>query len=385
MNSREKFNSVMSFDAGAQVPKTEFAYWAGTLRKWLEQGLPLLKGIDESVQDSEPIRGSKPLDGKNSGMSDENVLAYFELDSFFEKFPFDISPMLEKEVVSENGEYIIYKDSYGITQKRYKKTASIPLVLDYPIKNRKDFYRYIENYDTDVKKRLPRDFERLAASLRDRDFPIRLGGNPFGFSFLARHLMGEVNFMLSLYDDPGLVKELNRFFLDFIKQYFAVIISGIEIDCAFILEDIAYRSGSFISEGMFREFMLPYYLEYIDFLHQYNIRDIVVDCDGLIDELIPLWVEAGVTGIFPVEAVNDIAAIRKNFPQLVLLGGFDKRVLFADSNFKRIENELSKTETVMKTGGYIPHIDHAVSEDVTWENFKYYRKRLNEIIDGLMQ
>ena len=35
----------------------------------------------------------------------------------------------------------------------------------------------------------------------------------------------------------------------------------------------------------------------------------------------------------------------------------------------------------MKKGGYIPHIDHAVSEDVTWENFKYYREKLNYLVD----
>ena len=37
----------------------------------------------------------------------------------------------------------------------------------------------------------------------------------------------------------------------------------------------------------------------------------------------------------------------------------------------------------MQTGGYIPHIDHAVSEDVTWDNFKYYRQKLNDMIDRL--
>jgi uroporphyrinogen decarboxylase len=316
-------------------------------------------------------------------MADANVCAYFGLDSYFEKFPFDISPMFKKEMVSENNEYVIFKDNFGITKKSYKKTASIPLVLEYPVKNRQSFYKYIEYYDTDIEKRLPSDFKRLAATLKCRDFPIRLGGNPFGFSFLGRHIMGEVNFMLSLYDDPDLIKELNSFYLGLIKQYFARILSEIEVDCAFILEDVAYRSGSFISGQMFREFMMPYYLEYVDFLHQYGVKNIIVDCDGLTDKLIPLWVEAGVSGIFPVEAINDIAAIRKNFPKLVLLGGFDKRVLFAGSNRQSIENELLKTETVMSTGGYIPHIDHAVSEDVTWENFKYYRNRLNEIIEKM--
>jgi hypothetical protein len=32
-------------------------------------------------------------------------------------------------------------------------------------------------------------------------------------------------------------------------------------------------------------------------------------------------------------------------------------------------------------GGYIPHIDHAVPEDISWDSFAYYRTRLNGIVD----
>ena len=108
----------------------------------------------------------------------------------------------------------------------------------------------------------------------------------------------------------------------------------------------------------------------------------VFQFDGQIDELIPLWVKAGVTGIFPIEAVNDIEKIRDAYPRLALLGGFNKKVLFKDSGFKQIDIELEKTGRLLRKGGYIPHIDHAVSEDVTWENFRYYRTRLNDICDN---
>jgi uroporphyrinogen decarboxylase len=129
--------------------------------------------------------------------------------------------------------------------------------------------------------------------------------------------------------------------------------------------------------------MKPYYLKFIDFLKQYRIQNIFVDCDGLIGELIPLWLNAGVTGLFPFEAVNDIVQIRQDYPTLKMMGGFNKKVLFAGSSKQDIDNELYRVFDVMKTGGYIPHIDHAVSEDVTWENFKYYREKLNSLIDKI--
>jgi uroporphyrinogen decarboxylase len=92
-------------------------------------------------------------------------------------------------------------------------------------------------------------------------------------------------------------------------------------------------------------------------------------------------VEVGVTGLFPLEAVNDIELIRKEYPDIKLMGGFNKKVLFKESNKEVIDDELEKTKRMLKKGGYIPHVDHAVSEDVTWKNFKYYRERLNRLCD----
>ncbi|TET50753.1 MAG: hypothetical protein E3J58_03115 [Actinomycetota bacterium] len=382
MNSREKFNAIMSFDDNSPNMKAEFGYWAGTIRTWFDQGLPRSKDIPGSVLDGELIRGASPLYPESNELVDENVLSYFNLDSYLAKFPFDISPQLESKVIEEDKRQKIYSDDYGITNKVSKECAGIPMVLDYPIKDYKDFHDYTGYYDDNFQTRLPENWESLVTYLKSRDFPIRLGGNPFGFSFMARHLMGEVGYMTSLYDDPRLIRDLNRFYLDYVKDYWSLILKDIEIDCIFILEDMAYRSGSFISREMFREFLSQYYVEFIDFLKQYNIKNIIVDCDGLIDELIPLWIEVGVNGIFPIEAVNDLVKFRDQYPKLKLLGGFDKKVLFAGSSREHIDQELDRVMSVAVKGGYIPHIDHAVSADVTWDNFKYYRFKLNEIVDN---
>jgi len=382
LNSREKFNSVMAFESNSVTMKTEFGFWAGTLKKWLNEGLP--KTADTpyiNALDGKIVRASEDIP-ESGELTDKNVINYFNLDSYLVKFPFDLSPMLPTKIIEENEKYKIYIDSYGLKKKEGKVTAGIPMTLDYPIKNKKDFYDYITLYDDDYKKRLPKNWDSLKKELKSRDFPIRLGGGPYGFSFFPRHLMGDVFYMISMYDDPDLIKEFNEFFLNFVMNYWSLILKDIDVDCILILEDIAYRSGSFISKDMFKEFMAPYYIKFIDFLKQYNIKNVFVDCDGLINELIPLWIEVGVTGIFPIEAVNDIEKIREKYPKLQLMGGFDKRLLFLDGSKEAIDAELEKVQRLLKKGGYVPHIDHAVSEDVTWENFKYYRIKLNEIIDN---
>ena len=68
--------------------------------------------------------------------------------------------------------------------------------------------------------------------------------------------------------------------------------------------------------------VIPWYVRLIDFLHQMGVRNIHVDSDGYVEELLPLWVRLGVTGIFPLEvqAGNDPLRVRSRFPRLQLLG-----------------------------------------------------------------
>ncbi|MBN1837848.1 MAG: hypothetical protein JW820_18470, partial [Spirochaetales bacterium] len=101
-------------------------------------------------------------------------------------------------------------------------------------------------------------------------------------------------------------------------------------------------------------------------------------------ELIPLWERLGVTGIFPLEiqAGNDPLRIRARFPRLQLLGGMDKRVFAARHTAEDVDRELEKVPELLAQGGFIPHADHHVPDDCCWENFAYYRRQLNRLIDA---
>lgn len=385
MNARERFHAVMNFE---KIPslKAEFGYWTTTVKRFIKEGMPVVEALPPDIPDNSTISGATKIDPWSSVIEDKNIRSYFKLDSYIAKFPIDFSPQFKEKLLEEDEEYKTYIDSYGIKTKIRKKGTSAPMLLSFPIANRRDFERYKEHYDKDYSKRLPKNWDALTRTLRKRDYPIRLGGYPFGFFGFPRHLMGVQGFFLTLYDDPTLVREINEFFLHFVMEYWAGILEKIAPDCVLIWEDMAGKTGSMISPVMFREFMLPYYLRIVDFVHQYGVKNIFVDSDGFIEELIPLWVEAGVTGIFPIEVQsgNDIIRIRGKYPQLQLLGGVDKRVLIAGSSEEDIDGELRKVEKVLKTGGYIPHIDHHVPDDACWENFRYYRNRLNEIIEKVV-
>lgn len=384
MNSREKFAAIMDFDGSAKSMKVEYGYWVGTIKRFFREGLPRVEEISDTLLSSEGVEGGTKIDPGSGRLVDKNVRSYFKLDSYLSKIPMDISPGLKKRIIEDNEKYRIYTDNFGITQKIIKGSPSMPLYMDYPVKDRKDFHDYIQGYDGDIDKRFPENWDQIRDILKDRDYPVRLGGNPFGFFGFPRHIMGNSNFFIKMHDDPELIKDINEFILNFIMNYWSRILDEVEVDCVWLFEDMAYRSGSLISREMFEEFLSPYYKKFTDFLKQYKVKTIIVDSDGFIEELIPLWIKCGVTGIVPLEmqAGNDMARIRKKYPGLQLMGGINKMMLSQDKGKSDIDKELSKVPALLKEGGYIPHIDHYVHEDASWENFKYYRESLNNIIEN---
>jgi uroporphyrinogen decarboxylase len=130
--------------------------------------------------------------------------------------------------------------------------------------------------------------------------------------------------------------------------------------------------------------MVPQYRRITDLLHRHGISAILVDCDGNHDELIPLWLDGGINGVFPLEVAageDPVALSRRYGKDLLLVGGIDKRALAKD--LREIEREvLGKAPFLLEHGGWIPSIDHAVPPDVPLDNYRYYLSLLRKLAGG---
>lgn len=182
--------------------------------------------------------------------------------------------------------------------------------------------------------------------------------------------------------DPNLIKGMMAFLADFWIALWDQALDVVEADCAHFWEDMAYRNGPMISPAMFREFMAPCYRRIIGFLTERDIKMMLVDPDGNLDRLIPLFLEAGLTGVWPIEvqAGNDLLEIRRHYPRLQLQGGIDK--LQVAGGREAIDRELqAKVPFMLERGGYIPHLDHVAHPEISWADFRYHRRRLRELIE----
>jgi uroporphyrinogen decarboxylase len=144
-------------------------------------------------------------------------------------------------------------------------------------------------------------------------------------------------------------------------------------------EDMCYRAGPLISPKMFRLFLLPRYQRLTAFGRSHGIRHFLVDSDGDMRKLIPLWIEGGITGVYPfeVQAGMNVEEIGQTYPDLVVLGGIDKREVVKGP--AAIDAELERRlPSLLQRGGFIPTLDHHVTSEVSWEDYVYYRRKVAE-------
>jgi len=387
MKTRERFLAVMNFEEVDRTLFWEMGYWNDTLKRWYQEGLPKRHDVTPGLRPGEGIRGENAPheDFFSNRRRDVDVHDYFGFDRGMVCLPVNslLQPQFEKKVFEETEDYIIFQDEFGGKKRMNKREASRPQFLQWPAEARRGFEAIKERLVPSLNDRVPQNWKELLKQYADRDYPLTLGGYPCGFYGTLRFLMGEERLLFNFYDDPQFVRDFMNYLADFWIQLWGEALSEIKVDCVNFWEDMAYRSGPFISPQMFREFMLPPYQRVTSSLREMGVKIFLVDTDGRIEKLIPLFLEAGITAFFPfeVQAGNDIVSFRKKYPRLQILGGIDKMKIAQGKD--AIDEELnSKVPIMLKGGGYIPHIDHHVHPNISWEDFKYYRSRLNEMIQA---
>ena len=389
--TRDIYLSVLDMAETERTLKWEFGYWGATLTNWYGDGLPRQVGFDRELLYGEFVNGPAlqyPMPSYDDGVQfAHDVSAFFGLDQPPAPFPFNwfYCPRWEREVISETEDKIQYVGVDGIRRLAFKDERSMPSWLGHPVTGEADWERIKRerlSLDNFAQRYTVHDLAAYLAQARRRDTPLCLYGSPIGFFGILRFMIGEENLYYWYYDKPDLITAILEHLCEMWLAIAEELTGLVDFDYCRFYEDMAYKGGSLISPRMFRRFMTPYYRRLIDFARGRGIKHFVVDSDGLVDDLIPLFGEAGITALLPFEvrAGNDIEQVRRRYPTLGIMGGIDKTALVSRQG---IDRELDKVARMIPQGGYIPYVDHAVPPDVSWENFRYYREKLNEIIESV--
>ncbi len=361
MTGRERWNRIFNFQKVDRIFNCEFGWWNETLSRWHKENLP------EYVKTNE--------DGDK----------YFNFDKIGGiPINFGLIPSFEEKIIEETDRYIIKQTTDGVICKIFKnEIQTIPHYIKFPVENKNDWIDFKERLKPDISKRYPdeKTWENLKKEWEKRDYPLGIGvGSLFGW---IRNWMGFEKCLISFYEQPELIEEIMDHIVYFVLTLIEKALTEIKnIDFAAFWEDMAFKTGPMISPKHFSQFMVPRYKKITDRLKKEGINVVIVDCDGNINQLVPLWLESGVNVMFPLEINSDSDPIflRKKYGNKVLLkGGFDKKALIKGK--EAIDREFERIREVVEIGGYIPHVDHRVPADVSYENYKYYLKKKKEIFN----
>ncbi|MCL4195061.1 MAG: hypothetical protein KJZ87_25195, partial [Thermoguttaceae bacterium] len=310
MNHVERFRAVMDFQPVDRLPRWEWAmWWDETIAQWRRQGLP------DNLQ------------------SVFEIAEYFGLDPYQQFWFSTTDPTIE--AVQHHVEGIV--------------------------SNMDDYLRLRHRFFPDHSAAI--ESMRMWAARQARGEAV-VWITLEGYFWFPRTLMGFSKISLALYDQPDLIHRINQDLTDFNLK----IIDQVRRVCvptfATIAEDMSYNHGPMISEKHFDEFIAPYYRQIVPRLQEMNAVTIV-DTDGDVTRLVPWLMREGIQGVLPLErqAGVDGMALRKQYPEVRLVGHFNKMVM--DKGEEAIRGEFERLLPLMRGGGFIPSVDHQTPPHVT--------------------
>ncbi len=367
MNHSERFDATMHYQPRDRTPLCDFGFWDETFVIWYDQGLP--RDIYWTSED-------------------HNHTEFFGVDYSIDSctratgITVGLLPEFEEKVLEDRGEYVLLQQKDGVQVLRRKFMSSIPLPQHHLLTDRASWNQYYKpRLDPDNPDRFPPDWaERVRRWQAGHDEVIALpGGSLYGW---IRNWMGLENLSYVLYDDPAWFEEMVTTVADcIIGTLSRALEAGVHFNACGMWEDMCYRSGPLISPQHFKQFLVPHYRRIVDLLHKHDIDVVWVDCDGKIDELVPLWLEAGINCMFPLEVGTwgaDPIQYRQEYGKdLLMMGGFDKHIL--QSTKQEIEKEVYRLAPLVEEGGYIGFCDHRVPPDVPLENYLFFLEKIRDV------
>ncbi len=298
-------------------------------------------------------------------------------------------PAFPEKILEQRGKNELIQDAAGrqVLMIKGRRSGFMPEYVDHPVKDQK-------TWEEDVKWRLdPSKKERYVGieKLIKSKYPdVAKGGlvtqRVIGGYMYLRSLIGPEDLFYMVADDPELIHECMKAWFDLADAVLTENQKYISFDEIFFGEDICYNNGLLISPDMIREYLFPYYQQLIANFRSRQIDKsrrvyVQLDTDGKCMPAIDLYMEGiNVDAMSPFEVASgcDVVDIAKKYPDLRIFGGIDKRILATTP--EKIEAELQRIIPFMKKrGGYIPTCDHGVPEEVSYENYCYYRKRCAEL------
>jgi uroporphyrinogen decarboxylase len=368
MTHAERTLAILRYQPYDRLPIVHFGYWGETLQKWAAEG-HLTREEAGGWGDGNAVDAA--IAAKLGFDFDWQTMFY--MDS-------GVSPAFEMQVIAEFPDGRRHRrNRQGVTVVEQPGAGSIPAEVDHLLKDR-------ASWDAHFRHRYLWRPERVNLTALP-DLRARTAGQPLGLH--CGSLFGQIRDVLGiegvsyLYaDDEPLFREIIDAVGEICCRNVALALtSGVRFEFAHFWEDICFKNGPLVSPAVFREYVGPHYRRITQLVTAHGIDIVSLDCDGMIDALIPTWFENGVNTMFPIEVGTwgaSIAPWRAQYGRgLRGVGGMNKTVLAHDR--AAVDAEVERLRPLVALGGYIPCPDHRLAPDAKWDLVRYYCDRMRKL------
>jgi len=340
MTCKERIALTLDHKEADRIPMSD-TIWETTVSRWRQEGLP----EDRSPGD------------------------YFGYD-VWATVGADISLQLPPETIEDTEDYVISRNSDGAVTKHWKKSTSTPQLIDFSITCREEWEEHKHRAEYNESRV---NFDASIASFengRANGLPVQYFCG-IGYDWWQR-IVGHINMLIGMKEEPEWIREMFKANADLnITIMEEMMAKGIEFDSAFFWDDLGYKNGTLFSPAMYRELLFPYHKQLCDFCNARGMSVVLHSC-GNVKALIPMFIEAGVKCLQPLEtkAGMDLFQLKKDYGEhITLMGGIDVRKMALGG--KELEKEvIEKITFAKKGGGYIYHSDHSVPDNVSFSDYQ---------------
>jgi len=200
-----------------------------------------------------------------------------------------------------------------------------------------------------------------------------------GHFWFPRTLMGFTKVSLAFYDQPELIHRINQDLTEFNLRIVSQVAQVCVPTLVTIAEDMSYNHGPMISERVFDEFIAPYYRRLVPRLKELGAM-VLVDTDGDVTKMVPWLLREGIDGVLPLERQAGVEGmiLRHCFPSLCMVGHYKKMVM--NQGEAAIRDEFERLVPLMKSGRFIPSVDHQTPPGVSLDQYRSYLQCLHEYV-----
>ncbi|MGQ9555606.1 MAG: uroporphyrinogen decarboxylase family protein [Anaerolineae bacterium] len=382
MNDRQRVMAVLNYEPYDRLPVVHFGFWDETLRKWAAEG-HLTEEEARTWGDGNP---TDAIISRRLGFDCNYYSAFHPATHLFPAF----EPMVVGELPDGSRKV---RNSEGVIVLEKANATGIPAEIEHLLTDRRSWEEHylprLQFSEERVTKALVRVNDRMVPFdeggldfLRrdERDYPYGLHcGSLYGN---MRNILGLVGSAYLMADDEALFDEIVETYGELCYQCVQFALeSGAKFDFAHFWEDICFKNGPIIRPSVFAAKVGPQYRRITELVRSYGLNIVSLDCDGKIDELIPIWFENGVNTMFPIEVGTWGASIkpwREQYGRELRGVGGTNKVVFAQ-DYTAIDAEVERLRPLVELGGYIPCPDHRLPSDAKWENVQYYCERMRAV------